>query len=105
MLSSSNVFKILDEIVTVRGNCVLDLVRVIQCLVQFVVDADEVDNFPVELALGRDKEKMVALVACIRKMLHIVVGVLKNQTIFDPNWKQKKSLIFNTASLSRPDTD
>lgn len=42
-----------------------------------------------ERLIGRGKEKMVAVVACMRKMLHIVVGVLKNQAEFDPNWEQK----------------
>lgn len=42
-----------------------------------------------ERLIGRGKEKMVAVVACMRKMLHIVVGVLKNQAEFNPNWEQK----------------
>lgn len=42
-----------------------------------------------ERLIGRGKEKMVAVVACMRKMLHIVVGVLKNEAEFDPNWEQK----------------
>jgi len=39
--------------------------------------------------LGRGKPKMVAVGACMRKLLHIIVGVQKNQQIFDPNFKQK----------------
>lgn len=30
------------------------------------------------------KPKKVALIACMRKLLHIVYGVLKNKTVFDP---------------------
>lgn len=41
-----------------------------------------------ERLIGRGKEKMVAIVACMRKLLHIAVGVLKNQSEFDPNWAQ-----------------
>ncbi len=37
---------------------------------------------------GRDKEKMVAVVACMRKMPHIIVGVLKYRAVFVPNRKQ-----------------
>ena len=34
---------------------------------------------------GQDKKKkIVALVACMRKMLHIIYGVLKNKKAFDP---------------------
>jgi transposase len=34
---------------------------------------------------GQDKKKkIVALIACMRKMLHIIYGVLKNKTAFDP---------------------
>lgn len=44
-----------------------------------------------ERLIGRGKKKMVAVVACMRKLLHIVVGVLKNQTEFDPQWEQKKA--------------
>lgn len=32
------------------------------------------------------KGKMVALAACLRKMLMIVYGVLKHQKPFDPAW-------------------
>lgn len=42
-----------------------------------------------EKLIGKGKEKMVAVCACMRKLLHIVVGVLKNQTEFDPNWNAK----------------
>jgi transposase len=35
--------------------------------------------------LSRGKPKMVAVCACMRKLLHIVVGVLKNQVPFNPN--------------------
>lgn len=44
-----------------------------------------------ERLISRGKEKMVAVVACMRKLLHIVVGVLKNQTEFDPNWEQNNA--------------
>lgn len=44
-----------------------------------------------EKLIGRGKAKMVAVVACMRKMLHLVVGVLKNQTEFDPQWQQKRA--------------
>jgi transposase len=35
---------------------------------------------------SRGKAKMVAVCAAMRKLLHLVVGVLKNQAHFDPNW-------------------
>jgi len=44
-----------------------------------------------EKLISKDKEKMVAVVACMRKLLHIVVGVIKNQAEFDPNWEAKKA--------------
>lgn len=34
--------------------------------------------------IGRGKPKMVAVGACMRKFVHIIVGVLKNQQYFDP---------------------
>lgn len=36
---------------------------------------------------SRGKAKMVAVCASMRKLLHLVVGVLKNQAHFDPNWQ------------------
>lgn len=41
-----------------------------------------------ERLIGRGKQKMVAVCACMRKLLCIAVGVLKNQAEFDPNWQQ-----------------
>lgn len=38
-----------------------------------------------ERLVSKGKPKMVAVCACMRKLLHIVVGVLKNQTPFNPN--------------------
>ena len=37
-----------------------------------------------EKLISKGKKKMVAVVACMRKLLHIVVGVIKNQVEFDP---------------------
>jgi len=34
--------------------------------------------------LAKGKRKMVAVTACMRKMLHIMYGILKNKTCFDP---------------------
>lgn len=38
--------------------------------------------------LARGKPKMVAVAACMRKLLHICVGVLKNEMNFDPCYHQ-----------------
>jgi transposase len=40
----------------------------------------------------RGKPKMVALVAAMRKLLVIAVGVLNNQTAFDVNWSTQKKI-------------
>lgn len=40
-----------------------------------------------ERLLKNGKKKMVALVAAMRKLLVIAIGVLNNKTPFDPNWK------------------
>lgn len=40
-----------------------------------------------ERLVSKDKPKMVAVCACMRKLLHIAVGVLKNQTPFHPNYE------------------
>jgi transposase len=37
----------------------------------------------------RGKPKMVVLVAAMRKLLHIIYGVLKNEKPYDPNWNQR----------------
>lgn len=37
--------------------------------------------------ISKGKPKMVAVAACMRKLLHIAVGVLKNQINFDPNYE------------------
>ncbi|GHV45946.1 hypothetical protein FACS1894204_06560 [Synergistales bacterium] len=37
-----------------------------------------------ERLLERGKVKKVALIACMRKLLHLIWGVLKNQSMFDP---------------------
>ncbi|GMT50357.1 MAG: hypothetical protein IEMM0008_1896 [bacterium] len=45
---------------------------------------------------GKGKIKKVALIAAMRKLLVIAVGVLNNQVPFDPSWEQnrKKELDF-----------
>jgi transposase len=40
--------------------------------------------------IQRGKPKMVALVAAMRKLLVITVGVLNNGTAFDPNWSTQR---------------
>ena len=42
-----------------------------------------------ERLAARGKPKMVAVVACMRKMLCIAYGVLKTRNPFDPNWNKK----------------
>jgi transposase len=44
-----------------------------------------------ERLIDRGKDEMVAVVASMRKLLHIIVGVIKNQAEFDPNWETKKA--------------
>lgn len=39
-----------------------------------------------ERLINRGKCKKVALIACMRKMLHLIWGVLKNQSLFDPEY-------------------
>ncbi len=41
--------------------------------------------------IGRGKPKMVAVGACMRKFVHIIVGVLKNQQYFDPYYERNLS--------------
>lgn len=38
--------------------------------------------------LARGKPRMVVVAACMRKLLHIAIGVLKNQNPFDPEYEQ-----------------
>ncbi len=38
--------------------------------------------------ISKGKPKMVAVAACMRKLLHVVIGVLKNQVNFDPDYEQ-----------------
>jgi transposase len=42
-----------------------------------------------ERLLNRGKCKKLALVACMRKMLHIIWGVMKNRKRFDPCYSLK----------------
>ena len=42
--------------------------------------------------LGNGKSKMVAIVAVMRKMLAISIGVLNNKTAFNPEWKSERIL-------------
>ena len=42
-----------------------------------------------ERLLNRGKCKKLALVACMRKMLHIIWGVMKNRKRFDPCYSPK----------------
>ena len=65
-----------------RGNA-----RIRQCLYMAVMIAVRIN--PVlrrfyEHLLEQGKCKKVALVACMRKMLHLIWGVLKNRSLFDP---------------------
>jgi len=39
-----------------------------------------------ERLLAKGKKPICALVACMRKLLHIAYGVLKHKKVFDPNW-------------------
>jgi len=39
--------------------------------------------------LAKSKPKKVALIACMRKLLVISIGVLNNNTSFDPNWSKQ----------------
>lgn len=38
--------------------------------------------------ISRGKSKIVAVVACMRKLLTISIGVLNNNSLFDPDWKK-----------------
>ncbi len=38
--------------------------------------------------ISKGKPKMVAVAACMRRLLHIVIGVLKNQILFDPDYER-----------------
>lgn len=40
------------------------------------------------------KPRKVAVIACMRKLLHIVWGVVNNRTHFDPEWEKRKTLVF-----------
>lgn len=42
-----------------------------------------------ENLVSRGKPKKAAVVASMRKLVHIIYGVLKNETPFDPNWDSK----------------
>lgn len=42
--------------------------------------------------MAKGKHKMEALVASMRKLLVIAIGVLNNDVFFDPAWEQKKHL-------------
>ena len=39
--------------------------------------------------VAADKPKMQAVVACMRKLVMIGYGVLKNRTPFDPQWASR----------------
>ena len=39
--------------------------------------------------VAADKPKMQAVVACVRKLVLICYGVLKNQKPFDPQWASR----------------
>ena len=41
---------------------------------------------------ARGKPKMVIIVAVMRKLVHLIYGVLKNRTPFDPNYAQPHPL-------------
>ena len=43
-----------------------------------------------ERLTNRNKPKKAALIACMRKLLHIIYGVLKNRTAFDPLWAKNR---------------
>lgn len=43
-----------------------------------------------ENLVSRGKPKKAAVVASMRKLVHIIYGVLKNETSFDQNWESKK---------------
>ena len=67
-----------------RGNS-----RIRQCLYMGAMVAVRIN--PVirrfyEHLLSQSKCKKVALIACMRKMLHLIWGVLKHQSLFDPQY-------------------
>jgi transposase len=42
--------------------------------------------------VSRGKPKKSAVVACMRKLVHIIYGVLKNEAPFDPIWELKRTV-------------
>lgn len=42
-----------------------------------------------EKLVYRGKPKKAAVVSSMRKLVHIIYGVLKNKTPFDPNWRSR----------------
>jgi transposase len=47
--------------------------------------------------LARGKHKKVAIIAAMRKLLSIAIGVLNNHVAFDPNWAEKSIRIMKYA--------
>lgn len=41
---------------------------------------------------------MLAIIACMKKLLSIAIGVLRNQEPFDLNWSQKRQEAFLNAA-------
>lgn len=45
-----------------------------------------------ERLISKGKHKMAALTACMKKLLSLIVGVLRNKKPFDVDWATKKQL-------------
>ena len=50
-----------------------------------------------ENLVSRGKPKKAAVVASMRKLIHIIYGVLKNKTPFDQNWESERVFASNQA--------
>ena len=78
-----------DSPVYLKGNpsCVKQVINALYLPMLAAIRYNPVIKAFYKKLITKGKPKMVAVCACMRKLLHIAVGVLKNQTPFHPNYE------------------
>lgn len=73
---------------TEKGNSYLRH-AIFMCTLSAVVDNRVIKNH-YQKQLRKGKEKMVAIGSCMRKMVHLIYGILKSGEPFDPYYEEKR---------------
>ncbi|MFB6291436.1 MAG: IS110 family transposase [Candidatus Bipolaricaulia bacterium] len=87
---------------TEKGNSYLRH-AIFMCTLSAVVDNRVIKNH-YQKQLKRGKEEMVAIGSCMRKMVHLIYGILKSGEPFDPHYEEKRGRANKEEEKPEPQT-